>query len=128
MNTEHLLEAAGKGYLITVAVETPVLMLLLSTRHQMRRRAAAGVWLTACSYPLVIFFFPNFFQPESYSFYLLTAETFAPVSECFLFWLAYLRGVPGARKDLVRDFAAIIAANAASFAAGLLLQSLNIKL
>ena len=61
---------------------------------------------------------PAIFFGQSRSLYLWVAEIFAPVSECFLFWLAF-RG-----KDLlnfhdwVRCMIAIIIANLASFGFG----------
>jgi hypothetical protein len=50
------------GFLITVLIETPILLIGLSPRHSLRRRLAAGVWLTACSYPVVILVFPLIFE------------------------------------------------------------------
>jgi hypothetical protein len=49
---------------------------------------------------------------QSRSVFLLVAETFAPVAECVLFWLAF-------GKDATwRDFAVIVIANLASFGLG----------
>src|ERR671932_1664791 len=84
------------GYLFTVAVETPVLLLLLSPRHTLRRRLFAGLWLTACTYPVVVLVLPVLFAGTSRAAYLAVAETFAPVAECAIFWLAFgERGSPG---------------------------------
>ena len=46
------------GYLFTVAVETPVLLVGLSPPHSWWRRIVAGVWLNACSYPIVVIAMP----------------------------------------------------------------------
>ena len=46
MNTTDLWRFLPVGYLFTVALETPVLWLLLSPRHPRRRRLFAGLWLT----------------------------------------------------------------------------------
>ena len=42
------------GYLLTIAIETPILLFGLSPHHPKRRRLLAGVWLTACTYPIVV--------------------------------------------------------------------------
>src|ERR1043166_3328170 len=79
------------GYLLTILVETPILLVGLSERHPISRRLFAGVWLTACTYPIVVLVLPLLFAGASRTIYLIVAETFAPVAECVLFWLAYGR-------------------------------------
>jgi hypothetical protein len=106
------------GYLFSVAIETPVLVLGLSPRHTLRRRLFAGLWLTACTYPIVVLVMPALFGETSRSLYLVVAETFAPAAECALFWLAFSERSELGRHSMWRDFAAIVAANLASFAAG----------
>ena len=106
------------GYLFSVAVETPILVLLLSPRHALRRRLFAGLWLTACTYPVVALVLPPLFAGASRAAYLLAAETFAPAAECALFWLAFGESSELGRRSMWRDFAAIVAANLASFIAG----------
>jgi len=44
--------------------------------------------------------------------FLLVAETFAPLAECALFWLAF------GKQATWRDFGVIVIANLASFVAG----------
>jgi hypothetical protein len=100
------------GYLFTIAIETPVLFFGLSAHHSKLRRIGAGVWLTACTYPIVVLVLPLIMINQSRSVFLLVAETFAPVAECVLFWLAF-------GKDATwRDFAVIVIANLASFGLG----------
>ena len=78
------------GYLFTIAIETPVLVVGLSRRHPLSHRLFAGAWLTACTYPVVILVLPMLFDPgEQRGLYLAVAETFAPVAECLLFWAAF---------------------------------------
>src|SRR5262245_14807640 len=78
-------------FLTTVLLATPVLLLGLSRRHPWTRRLFAGVWLSACSYPIVFFVLPELIDRERYwKLYLLVAEVFAPVSECALFYAAFL--------------------------------------
>jgi hypothetical protein len=108
------------GYLFTVAVETPVLALLLSPRHTLRRRLFAGLWLTACTYPVVVLVLPALFEGSSRALYLAVAETFAPAAECALFYLAF--GTEESRTTL-RDCAVITAANLLSFLAGEVLNA-----
>ena len=112
------------GYLLTVAVETPILLLGLSAaRHTVRRKFLAGLWLTACTYPVVVLVLPLLFQSSTRLAYLVTAETFAPVAECALFWAAFGDGRELGRASMWRDFAAITAANLASFALGEVLNA-----
>jgi hypothetical protein len=110
------------GYLLSVAIELPVLIVGLSRRHPLRDRFMAGLWLTACTYPIVVLVFP-FLIWESYGrgAYLAVAETFAPMAECTLFWLAYGRREEWLRRGMFCDFATIVAANLASFLIGELL-------
>jgi hypothetical protein len=119
MSTTYLLMMLV-GYLLTVTVETAVLVALLSRRHPVRVRLFAGVWLTACTYPVVWVVLPPLFDLDTQRWlYLLVAETFAPAAECALFWFAFVRRLP--RTDhgaTFRDFAAITLANLASFGLG----------
>lgn len=110
------------GYLFTVAIETPVLLLSLSPRHPTRRRLLSGLWLTACTYPIVVLVLPLLFGNSSRLAYLVTAETFAPLAECALFWMTFGERDELGRASMWRDFAAITAANLLSFALGELLN------
>jgi len=94
------------GYLLTIAIETPILFFGLSPDHPKLRRILAGLWLTACTYPIVILVLPLLLIDHSRAFFLLVAETFAPVAECVLFWLAF------GKEAKWRDFAVIVVANA----------------
>ena len=58
-------------------------------------------------------------EPFGYAVYLAVAETFAPVAECLLFWLVLGSHAELFRPSMYRDFAAIVAANLASFLLGL---------
>jgi hypothetical protein len=106
------------GYLFSIAIETPVLLVGLSARHSYGRRLLAGVWLTACTYPIVVLVMP-WLEPEfGRAVYLIVAETFAPVAECALFWAAFGTEAETNTRSMWRDFAAITVANLASFGAG----------
>lgn len=110
------------GYLMTVAIEVPVLVLGLSPRHALRHRLVAGIWLTACTYPIVVLVLPHLvWQPFGRTAYLIIAETFAPAAECALFWMAYGIDHSARHRDTLRDMGAIVAANLASFTIGLIL-------
>jgi hypothetical protein len=111
------------GYLVTILIETPVLFLGLSKRHPLSRRLLAGIWLTACTYPIVTLALPLVLINYSRAAYLLVAETFAPLAECILFWLAFGSREQWGTKAMWRDFAAIVLANLASFAAGEVLNA-----
>jgi hypothetical protein len=106
------------GYLVTILIETPVLLLGLSRKVSFKQKVWCGVWLTACTYPVVVLVLPAVFFDQSRFLYLAVAETFAPVAECVLFWLAFRgKGLLGA-VDWTRSFIAIIIANLASFGVG----------
>lgn len=106
------------GYLLTIAIETPILFFGLSRRHPQRHRFMAGFWLTACTYPIVTLVLPLLLENYSRGVYLLVAETFAPVAECILFWLAFGSATEFGKRSMWRDFGAIGLANIASFVAG----------
>ena len=109
----HLMLA---GYTLTVVVETTVLLVGLSRRHPVRARLFAGVWLTACTYPVVWLVLPPLLPDRAA--YLVVAETFAPAAECLLFWLAFVRPLPPDRRATTRDMLAVVLANLSSFGAG----------
>ncbi len=95
------------GYVVTVAVETPILWFGLDRRHPAHVRLFAGLWLTACTYPVVILALPS----VTGTWYDLAAETFAPAAEILAF-----RSLFGLNR---RDALAILAANLASYLFGL---------
>jgi hypothetical protein len=107
------------GYLLTILIETPILLVGLSPKHSLGRRLFAGIWLTAATYPVVVLVLPLPFARASRTTYLIVAETFAPLAECLLFWLAFGKEA----GTQLRDFVAIVLANFASFACGELLNS-----
>ena len=106
------------GYLLSILIETPVLLIGLSKRHSIKRRLFAGVWLTACTYPIVVLVMPLAFANTSRTIYLIVAETFAPVAECVLFWIAYGTSEELGKRSMWQDFATIVIANLASFVGG----------
>jgi hypothetical protein len=116
MSTSGLWAGLLIGYLFSITVETPILLIGLSARHSRRRRLFAGVWLTACTYPVVVLVLPFFFRSKS--IYVVVAESFAPVTECVLFWLAFGKDESGGTPWPCRDFAVILLANLASFGLG----------
>jgi hypothetical protein len=111
------------GYLFTILIETLILLVGLSKRHSIKRRLIAGVWLTACTYPIVVLVMPILFANTSRTVYLAAAETFAPVAECVLFWLAYGKSEEFGKRSMWQDFATIVIANLASFLGGEVLNT-----
>ena len=103
------------GYLFTIAIETPILLLGLSRHHSIKRRLLSGIWLTDCTYPIVVLVLPLLLVNQSRTVYLVVAETFAPVAECLLFWAAF------GKETRWRDFGVIVVANLASFLIGALI-------
>ena len=107
-----------RGYLLTIAIEIPILLFCLSPGHPTKRRLIAGCWLTACTYPIVVLVLPLTAGARWGTVgYLAVAETFAPVAECLLFRAAF--PIPAYRTLAIRDMAAVVVANVGSFAFGL---------
>ena len=111
------------GYLFSILIETPVLLIGLSRRHTIKRRLFAGIWLTACTYPIVVLVLPFVLAGFSRAGYLVVAEVFAPVAECILFWLAYGESDQVGKLSMWRDFGAVTIANLASFLGGEVLNA-----
>ena len=122
MSPSELWRFLPLGYLLTILIETPILLIGLSKRHPFRRRLLAGIWLTACTYPIVVLVLPLLFADSSRALYLVVAETFAPVAECVLFWLAYGKAEEVGKRSMWQDFCVIVTANVASFVAGEILN------
>lgn len=118
MSPSELWRFLPLGYLLTILIETPILVVGLSRRHPLKRKLLAGIWLTACTYPVVTLVLPLLFRPDARTLYLVVAETFAPVAECVLFWLAFGDAEQIGKSSMWRDFIAIILANLASFGLG----------
>ena len=123
MSPNELWHFLPLGYLLTILIETPILCLGLSRRHPLKRRVFAGVWLTACTYPIVTLVLPLLFAPDRRGLYLIVAETFAPVAECALFWLAFGTTGEVGKSSMYRDLITIIVANLASFGVGEVMNS-----
>ena len=110
------------GYLFTIMIETPVLLVGLSPKVSFKQKLWCGAWLTACTYPIVILVLPAIFFGSSRLLYLFVAETFAPVAECVLFWLAFRNKGLLETADWIRCLIAIVIANLASFGGGEILN------
>jgi hypothetical protein len=110
------------GYLFTISIETPILLLGLSPRHSFGRRIFCGFWLTACTYPIVVLVLPMFFDVTNDRVcYLIVAESVAHFGECALFWAAFGTREEFGKLSMWRDLATVFFANLASFLAGELL-------
>lgn len=110
------------GYMVTILIEIPILLLGLSPKVPFKQKLWCGVWLTACTYPIVVLVLPAIFFDQSRRLYLAVAETFAPLGECLLFWLAFRGKDLLGSSDWVRCFIAIVIANLASFGLGEILN------
>ena len=110
------------GYVTTILIETLILVFLLPPKLSLKQRLFCGVWLTACTYPIVVLVLPPLLAPISWVFYLVVAETFAPVGECIFFWLAFRGRSEFVNRDWIRAFVAITVANLASFGIGEILN------
>jgi hypothetical protein len=110
------------GYITTVLIETTVLIFLLSPKLSLKQKILCGIWLTACTYPIVVLVLPTLLGSISWALYLAVAETFAPLGECFFFWLAFRGQIDFEQKDWIRCFIAIVIANLTSFGIGEILN------
>jgi hypothetical protein len=109
------------GYLVTILIETPVLVAGLSLKLTLKQKLLSGIWLTACTYPIVVLVLPTLmleYLETSRALYLAVAETFAPAGECFFFWLAFRAKGQLEKNDWIRCFGIIVIANLASFGIG----------
>ena len=61
MSSSELWRFFPLGYLFSILLETPILIIGLSKRHSIKRRLFAGVWLTSCTYPIVVLVLPLVF-------------------------------------------------------------------
>src|ERR1043165_2675270 len=103
------------GFFVTILVETPVLLFGLPQKVSIKQRLLCGVWLSACTYPIVVLVLPMMMADYSRLQYLWVAETFAPIAECLLFWLAFRSRIPLNSVEWAISFLTIVAANLASF-------------
>src|SRR5687768_2158300 len=110
------------GYLLTILIETPILFFGLPSKLSIRQKLLCGVWLTACTYPIVVLVLPALFIGQPRWHYLAVAETFAPVAECLIFWLAFRTKQLLQASDWIRSFVAIVIANLVSFGIGEILN------
>jgi hypothetical protein len=120
-NAETLWAFLPIGYLLTILIEAPILMIGLSPRHPWTHRLFAGVWLTACTYPIVVLVLPLLFTEMGVDIvahrwiFLLPAEAFAHFGECALFWMAFGKRDLFNTRSFWRDMAVVFFANLASF-------------
>jgi hypothetical protein len=110
------------GYLLTILIETPVLLLGLPRTLSFRQKMLCGIWLTACTYPIVVLVLPAIFFGMPRWQYLAVAETFAPVAECLIFWMAFRSKGLLNSAGWLRSFVVIVIANLASFGVGEILN------
>lgn len=113
------------GYLLTVLIETPILLVGLAGRLSFKQKLLCGLWLTACTYPIVVLVLPTIFFDASRALYLSVAETFAPLAECAIFWLAFRGRDLLSQGDWVRSVVAIVIANLASFGFGEIMNHIS---
>lgn len=106
------------GYLTTILIETPILLVGLSPKLSFKQKLMCGIWLTACTYPIVVLVLPALMQDFSRDLYILVAESYAHFGECVIFWLAFRDKLELGTKDWIRCFIAILGANFASYSIG----------
>lgn len=112
------------GYLpslaLTWAVELPLLLFVLRREASSRRIAGTGLLCSGLTHPLLWFAWPKVVPLERYALFAATGEGLVFAFEAALIWALIFR----ARADrLGRAALASLAANAASFGVGLLLQA-----
>lgn len=110
------------GYMLTILIETPVLVAGLASKISLKQKVLCGIWLTACTYPIVVLVLPAVFFGSPRWQYLAVAETFAPAAECLIFAIAFRQSGLLSGSDWIRSFGAIVIANLASFGIGEILN------
>lgn len=118
VSTDYLWYFLPIGYLTTIVIETTVLIFLLSPKLSLKQKILCGIWLTACTYPIVVLVLPPLLGSISWTLYLIVAESFAHFGECVIFWLAFRGREDFETNDWLRCFLAILLANFASFSIG----------
>ena len=108
------------GYLFSVAIETPILCVGLSRRHPWKDRVLAGLWLTACTYPIVVLALPLLLMPTYPRTCVAVGEAVAHFGECALFWAAYGSRAERWKPSMWQDLGVVFLANLASFSIGYL--------
>ena len=104
------------GYLATVALEAPWLLLGLSKDRTIAQRIIASFWLTACTYPVVAVVLPLLLSRSlNYWGYLVVAEGFAILTECSLYHYAF-RSIHASSRH--QDTIVITTANICSLTIG----------
>ena len=106
------------GYLLTILIEIPILILGLPTKFAVKDTIVNGLLLTAITYPVVVLVLPAIFTGmgvENRVLFLAVAESFAPITEVLFF--RYLIDQPLAAR-LDREAAVIVVANLTSFLLG----------
>lgn len=117
MSKEYLLMMLSY-FVQTILIEGVILLVGLSRRHSIGRRLFAGVWLTACTYPLLWLVLPTIISMQQHrALYLIVGETFVPIAECAIFWFTFDRG-RATQREVIRDMLVIAVANLASFGLG----------
>lgn len=111
------------GYVTTVLIETTVLIFLLSPKLSLKQKILCGIWLTACTYPIVVLVLPTLLYDYPRWIYLTIAELFAHFGECVIFWLAFREREDFLKADWIRCFIAVLLANFASFMIGEVLNA-----
>ena len=117
------------GYLLTISLEMPVLLVGLGQRYSVKERLLAGILLTTCSYPFITILFPLIWNPyRQYRTYITVSEIFAPLCECLVFAFFFQRRKCLSLKQRSLDFVVIILANLLSFLWGEWLKWLGLGL
>lgn len=107
------------GYVITVALEAPVLWWGLSRHHGRSTKLLAIFGLTAATYPGVVLALPPLLVRRfGYAGYVTVAEVFAAVAEALIFHLVIATDHKHSRRYQVRDAVVVVVANVVSFSIG----------
>ena len=112
---------------LTLAIELPVVVLVLRRRCGVWRSLLAGTLASGSTHPLLWYVWPLVVSPYRYAAYAATGESLVVVIET-----AVIYGIAVGRLESVRRgrrwglaFAVALLANGASFGAGLLIHALR---
>jgi len=116
MSATELFWFMAVGYVATVAIEIPILLLGLSKQVRFADRIKLGLILTGFTYPIVVLVLPVLVGASfGHLAYLVVAETFAPLAEIAGFRILSERKL---LAGLDRDALTVLVANLCSFLIG----------
>jgi len=123
---------------LTLGIEVPLVLLLLRRTCSWLRSGLAGVMASGITHPLLWFVWPRIVSPYQYVWYVVTGESLVVTIEAMVYFLIVFRpgavtgsppeDSPSLARQMLKALGLSLAANAASFAVGMLVHLAQGKL